>query len=85
MCRLRQFSTLVLTSSTNQEATVPLYLEILDKDSSVTEPAIRGAADAGVVESWTSTITGEQVRLVDGPEARVAPSESVRVARILFY
>ncbi len=85
MWRFSRLSTVVLTSSANQEVTVPLYLEILDGNSSVADSAARGARGAGVVESWTSTTTGEQVRLVDSPEVPGAASARVQFARILFY
>ena len=64
---------------------MPLYIEILDQHSSVAESAIRRAADAGVSESWTSTTTGELVRLVDARDVNAAPNQTVRVARILFH
>jgi hypothetical protein len=75
---------------------MPLYIEIVDQDSSFTESAIQGIDETGVLESWTSATTGEVVRLVDVPEShralelrsalelRNAPRAAARGARILF-
>jgi hypothetical protein len=64
---------------------MPLYIEILDRDSSVAELDIRGIEKTGVLESWTSATTNETVRLVDVPDEYGSPRTTVRSARILFY
>jgi hypothetical protein len=64
---------------------MPLYLEILDQHDSVAAATLRRVPEDGVSESWTSTTTGEIVRLVDAPDVNSAPNPTVRVARILFH
>jgi hypothetical protein len=85
MCVYRHLSTVVYTSSANQEPIMPLYLEILAYDHFAVDSALSDFPDASVLGRWTSVATGELVRLVDAPERHAAQRTTARSARILFY
>jgi hypothetical protein len=80
-----RFSTVVLTSSANEETIMPLYLEILDHDPSARDSVLHDGADASILDLWLSETTGETVRLVDAPHLRETPRATARAARILLY